>query len=112
MIHYKREGRPLALGLNITVGTNKRWWPWITFIWAWYNIPTHRLTVWRLRFRTWKPAVFFGEVGGDVIENYLRNRDERLIKRELIEDLRLHAFLHKDATLDGLLNRYRLPEGF
>ena len=111
MIHYKKEGHPLSIGLNVTVGTNKRWLPWITLIWCWYKPETYRMTVWRLRIRTWKFAVFFGEVGGDVIENYLRIRDLRLITRELIEDLRLHAFMHNDVTLDALLDRYRLPKG-
>jgi hypothetical protein len=54
--------------------------------------------------------VFYTSAEWDVLENYLKQTDQRLISRELIEDLRLHAYLHNDATLDGLLNRYRLPE--
>ena len=111
MIHYKKEGHPLSIGLNITVGMNKKVLPWITLIWCWYKPATQRLIVWRLRIRTWKFAVFFGEVGGDVIENYLRIHDMRLITRELIEDLRLHAYQQRDQTLDNMLDRYRLPKG-
>ena len=112
MIHYRREYRPVRIGLNITVGTTKRWWPYFTFIWAWYSPTLYKMRTWRIRLRTHCPKIFY-EVGEwDVIERYLMMKDERLIKRELIEDLRLHAFLRKDATLDGLLNRYRLPEGF
>jgi hypothetical protein len=112
MIHYKREGQSLGVGLNITVGMNKRWWPWITFCWTWYTPASHKMKGWRLRIRTWRFAVFCTSAEWDVIENYLKRTDQRLITRELIEDLRLHAHLHKDATLDGLLNRYRLPEGY
>ena len=45
-----------------------------------------------------------------MIENYLKGTDQRLITRELIEDIRLHAFVNRDVTLDALLNRYRLPK--
>ncbi len=112
MIHYKREGQSVGIGLNITVGVNKGWLPWITLCWAWYTPASHKMKGWRFRIRTWRFAVFCTSAEWDVIENYLKQTDQRLISRELIEDLRLHAFLHKDRTLDGLLNRYRLPEGY
>ena len=68
-------------------------------------------STWRLRIRTWQPKVFVSTSGGDVIENYLKGTDQRLITRELIEDIRLHAFMRNDVTLNALLDRYRLPKG-
>ena len=112
MIHYKKEGAPLAIGLNITVGLNKGWLPWISFIWSWYDVPKHELSYTRLRIRTWNPAVFWTWNRKDnVIQNYLEFTDQRLITRELIEDIRLHAYIHNNVTLDALLDRYRLPKG-
>lgn len=112
MIHYKKEGQALALGLNITVGVHKRVLPWITFIWAWYTPETTKMKSWRLRFRTWHPAIFWSVNDWDVIESYLRQFDMRLITRELIEDLRLHAYCQNDKTLDRMLDRYKLPKNY
>ena len=111
MIHYVKEGYAFHIGLNITMGRNHRWFPWITFVWCWYHPETYRLSTWRLRIRTWQPKVFVSTSGGDVIENYLKGTDQRLITRELIEDIRLHAYIHNNVTLDALLDRYRLPKG-
>lgn len=112
MIHYKREGQPVEIGLNITVGVNKFYLPWITFIWSWYKPSTQTLTHWRLRIRTWRFAIFTSKADSWVISDYLVQYDQRLIKRELIEDLRLHAFMRDDVTLDALLDRYRLPKQY
>ena len=111
MIHYVKEGYAFHMGLNITVGTNKGWFPWVTFVWAWYTPATYHMSTWRLRIRTWTPDIFPRKNGGDVIENYLKGTDQRLITRELIEDIRLHAYIHNNVTLDALLDRYRLPKG-
>jgi hypothetical protein len=110
MIHYKKEGHALEIGLNITVGVNKKVLPWITLCWAWYTPRTNRMSGWRIRIRTWKFAVFTSRSDWDVIENYLRTTDQRLITRELIEDIRLHAYINGNVTLDALLDRYSLPK--
>lgn len=111
MIHYKKEGHPLSIGLNVTVGTNKRWLPWITLIWCWYYPESYQLKMWRLRIRTWRFAIFTSKDVSCVEESYCRRFDLRLIRRELIEDLRLHAYINRDVALAALLDRYRLPTG-
>ena len=111
MIHYKHEGQPVQIGLNITVGRNG-WLPWITFIWSWYKPATQMLTHWRLRIRTWQFAIFTSKAESWVIHDYLVQFDQRLIRRELIEDLRLHAHLNNDVTLEALLDRYRLTKRY
>lgn len=112
MIHYKREGQPVDIGLNITFGVNKGWLPWVTFIWSWYKPSTQMLTHWRLRIRTWRFAVFYSKADSWVIKDYLEQFDQRLIRRELIEDIRLYAHLNNLTVLDDLLDRYRLPRKY
>jgi hypothetical protein len=112
MIHYKREGESLNIGLNITAGLNKGWMPWVTFCWAWYTPYTHKMKGWRIRIRTWRFAVFYTSSEWDVIESYLQSTDQRIITRELIEDIRLYAYLNQSVTLDALLDRYKLPQRY
>lgn len=112
MIHYKREGQPVDIGLNITLGVNKGWLPWVTFIWSWYKPSTQMLTHWRLRIRTWRFAVFYSQSASWVINDYLVQFDQRLVTREFIEDLRLYAFMHNDSQLDLLLERFRITKRY
>ena len=112
MIHYKREGQPVDIGLNITLGVNKKWLPWVTFIWSWYKPSTQMLTHWRLRIRTWRFAIFTSKANSWVIMDYLQMHDQRLITRELIEDIRLYAYVNNLTTLDYLLDRYNLPKRY
>jgi hypothetical protein len=108
MIHFSKDGQPTRVGLNITVGSNGLF-PWIIFIWTWYVPSTQILTHWRLRIRTWRFAIFSSRTDTWVVMDYLIKYDQRLITRELIEDIRLHAYMNNDVTLNALLDRYRLP---
>ena len=110
MIHYKREGRYLRIGLNITVGMNKRWWPWITFAWAWYKPENKMMSSWSIRIRTWQFKVFCKADKWNVIKHYLSITDEYLVSREFVEDLRLYASVRRDRELNTLIKIYSLQE--
>jgi hypothetical protein len=106
MIHYKKQGECVDLGLNVTVGLNHRWWPWITFIWAWYNISNHQLTSYRVRIRTWQPTIFREKGKQNVVDSFLRFNDLSVVQREFIEDLYVCAEVSNNVTLLSLLKRY------
>ena len=86
MIHYHKECTHLKLGLNTTIG-RVNGWPWITFIWCWYNVATRMLSTKRLRIRTHMfPMIIKQSAESDTISNYLMSHDLIACPRELLED--------------------------
>lgn len=87
MIHFRKESDRLKLGLNITFGRVNKWWPWIIFVWSWYDIGTRKLTSKRLRIRThMKSHILKSTNEWDVVEQYLVDNDLIAVPRELMED--------------------------
>lgn len=86
MIHIHKPGHFIHLGLNIEVGLRGRW-PWITFIWCWYNVAKRETYGWRLRIRTHtKPHFLFSKHTHQVIDGFLMENDLMLVERTLLED--------------------------
>lgn len=81
MIHLRKEGEFLRLGLNITV---TRWR--LTVCWAWFQFDRHQASArgftlsrngLRLRSERW-----------DVIDHYLRLHELTLVREEVLRDLK------------------------
>jgi len=107
MIHFRRDGEYLKIGLNITLGLSERWYPWVTFNWMWYNASTHMLSHRRLRIRSWKFKVFTSSGSSNVIETYLRHHELMAFPREFAEDL---ALCYDMSEVDRLFSQYRVNE--
>lgn len=87
MIHFIKEGDHLHLGLNITFGRVNKWWPWVTFLWCWYDVKTRTFSAKRLRFRSHvAPRILRSSRSSDVVDNYLLANDLIAVPRELLED--------------------------
>jgi hypothetical protein len=87
MIHRHIDGQHIKIGLNIGWG-HRHGWPWVRFIWCWYDVENHRTFGWRLRIRTHvRPFFLFSKHGQNVIHNYLFEHDYVTINREYFEDL-------------------------
>ena len=89
-------------------------WPWITFIWCWYNIPKRETYGWRLRIRThMKPRMLFSRHSNDVVESFLNDHDAFAVPLALIEDEAPHIeriirYRKAKAEFEGRLNRRQL----
>lgn len=113
MIHIHKPGRFIRLGLNIEVGMRGRY-PWITFIWCWYNVAKRETHGWRLRIRThMKPRFLFSRHRHDVVESFLSDHDAYAISSYLIQDQapyieKLAQYYAAKAELEGRLNKRQL----
>lgn len=110
MIHYKKEGEHLKIGLNITVG-RYRWKPWITFVWCWYDVASHKLSYRRVRVRLHKsPFILKQSAESDTIRNFLDSNDLIACPRELLEDhapkLINYALYFTEQFRTGVISRY------
>lgn len=110
MIHYKKEGDHLKLGLNFTFG-RMGWKPWVTVIWCWYDVKGRKLTHNRLRIRTHqRPMIIKSSSQSDVISGYLTAHDLIAVPRELLEDfapklIPLAGYFHQQYK-SGIIGRY------
>jgi len=85
MIHYKREGEYLKLGLNFRITDGG-----ILFIWAWYNIAKHEMTTHRFRLRLHRNPMFMYACNRwDVVDNYLRLNGLEAVNVEVLQDLKV-----------------------
>jgi hypothetical protein len=110
MIHYTQEGAHLKLGLNISAG-RVNGWPWVRFVWCWYNVATRTLTTKRLRLRThMSPYILRNSSEGCTISNFLMTHDLIAVPRELLEDhapklIPLAAYFNEQFKA-GVISRY------
>lgn len=86
MIHKHKEGDHLKIGLNYKFG-RVGYFPWVAFVWCWYNVQKRTLTTKRLRLRTHAaPYIIKESAESDTISNYLMIHDLIACPRELLED--------------------------
>ena len=86
MIHFHKEGDHLKIGLNYKFG-HLGYFPWVAFVWCWYNVQKRTLTTKRLRVRTHAaPYIIKESSESDTISNFLMSNDLIAVPRELMED--------------------------
>jgi len=70
MLHFINEGEIPHVGLNIRHG-----WPWVAFIWCWYDPATYTASslYFRIRLHRW-PIVIFSRNKWNIVDEYLFSR--------------------------------------
>jgi len=86
MIHIRKEGQSLHIGLNISLQMTRRGVS-LTLIWAGYDVARRKLKTRRLRFRSYlRPFFIVEKQEGDVVDSFLTQNDLIAVPRELLED--------------------------
>lgn len=87
MIRYTPEGYSPSIGLNITLGTWRK--PWFSLRWVWYDPGTQIVTSKRIRVRFYmRPFILTSSDRFNAIENWLREHDCEIVSREKLHDLK------------------------
>jgi hypothetical protein len=86
MIHIRKEGQSVRIGLNITPQLIHKGIS-LTFIWVSYDVSERKLHMRRIRFRSYmRPFIFHEKREVDVVSTFMESNALIAVPRELLED--------------------------
>jgi hypothetical protein len=86
MIHYTPESSSPGIGLNITIGTWRK--PWFSLRWVWYTPKTRNMTSRRIRIRLYmRPFILTSKDTYNVVHGYLWERNAVVVNVDQFRDI-------------------------